>query len=343
MPLPRGGSRLALIRSDPTHPSEVEILDVPAGGAASPAAAGRAVTALNTEAIADIDLVEPQERWHEVDGRQIQGWYFAPLGAGASGGGARRTGPPLVLQIHGGPHSLYGWTPVWEFQVLAGAGIGVYASNPRGSEGYGQAFTAANFRDWADGPTRDVLAGVDALVAEGLADPDRLGVTGGSYGGYLTNWIVAHDQRFRAALTARSVCDMAMLMLTGDISGAEFGRPGVRRRALGGPRLLPRDLAPDVRREHPDAAADPALRAGHPHDRRPGRGAVHGAPLAPPAGATHARARGEPRADALRARRSGASRTWSRSRDWFAHFLVRGRRGMPPVPRSGRRGSARSA
>ena len=103
---------------------------------------------------------------------------------------------------------MYGNAPVWEFQVLAGAGIAVWASNPRGSTGYGQAFNAANFRDWGDGPTRDVLAGIDALVADGLADPDRLGLTGGSYGGYLTNWTIARDHRFKAAFTARSVSDM---------------------------------------------------------------------------------------------------------------------------------------
>ena len=68
------------------------------------------------------------------------------------------------------------------------------------------------------------MAGIEALVADGLADPARLGVTGGSYGGYLTNWILANDQRFRAGLTARCVSDMTMLMLTGDISGGEFGR-----------------------------------------------------------------------------------------------------------------------
>ena len=71
---------------------------------------------------------------------------------------------------------------------------------------------------------RDVLAGVDALVADGLADPDRLGVTGGSYGGYLTNWIVGHDERFRAAMTCRSVDDMGVLFTTGDISGGDWAR-----------------------------------------------------------------------------------------------------------------------
>ena len=71
---------------------------------------------------------------------------------------------------------------------------------------------------------RDVLAGVDALVADGLADPDRLGVTGGSYGGYLTSWIVGHDQRFRAAMTCRSVNDMGVLFTTGDIAGGDWAR-----------------------------------------------------------------------------------------------------------------------
>ena len=86
---------------------------------------------------------------------------------------------------------------MWEFQVLAAAGMSVFYCNPRGSEGYGQDFNDGNHRDWGPGPMRDVLAGVDALVADGLADPDRLGVTGGSYGGYLTNWIVGHDRALR--------------------------------------------------------------------------------------------------------------------------------------------------
>ena len=153
-------------------------------------------------------------------------------GATSRAGSCRRgDGPrPLVVEIHGGPHTLYGWAPVWEFQVLAAAGIGVFYCNPRGSEGYGEAFNEANHRDWGPGPMRDVLAGVDALVADGLADPDRLGVTGGSYGGYLTNWIVAHDQRFRAAMTCRSVSDMSVLFSTGDISGGDWPHSSSRRR-----------------------------------------------------------------------------------------------------------------
>ena len=103
-------------------------------------------------------------------------------------------------------------------------------------------FNAANFRDWGPGPMRDVLAGIDALVADGLADPARLGVTGGSYGGYLTNWILAPRPALPGGAHRRCVSDMTMLMLTGDISGGEFGRAGVRLGAVGGPGLLPRDL-----------------------------------------------------------------------------------------------------
>jgi Dipeptidyl aminopeptidases/acylaminoacyl-peptidases len=164
--------------------------------------------------LAELELREPLERQATVDGRDIQGW-FLPAGDGAR---------PLVVEIHGGPHTLYGWSLAWEFQVLAAAGIGVFYCNPRGSEGYGEAFNDANHRDWGPGPMRDVLAGVDALVADGLADPDRLGVTGGSYGGYLTNWIIAHDGRFRAAMTCRSVSDMGVLFTTGDISGGEWAK-----------------------------------------------------------------------------------------------------------------------
>ena len=111
-----------------------------------------------------------------------------------------------------------------EWQILAGAGVSVLASNPRGSEGYGEAFNLANLGDWGDGPMADVIAGVDQAIEDGLADPDRLGVTGGSYGGYLTNWIVGKSQRFKAAVTCRSCVDMRMLFLTGDISGGEWAR-----------------------------------------------------------------------------------------------------------------------
>jgi dipeptidyl aminopeptidase/acylaminoacyl peptidase len=204
-----GATRVAYLRSSSTELSDVHVVDL---GAAGPRDAHK-ITGLNDEALADVSLGEPEERWVHVDGSDVQGW-FVPAGDGTA---------PLVTEIHGGPQSLYGSAPFWEFHVLAGAGIGVYYSNPRGSEGYGQAFAAGNFRDWGTGPMRDVIAGIDALVADGRADESALGVTGGSYGGYLTNWILAHDQRFAAGLTERSVADLAALVLTGDLAGGEFG------------------------------------------------------------------------------------------------------------------------
>jgi dipeptidyl aminopeptidase/acylaminoacyl peptidase len=204
VPGPRGRARLAYLRSTPTGPPDLWVQDGTADA--------HRLTSFNEDVLHELQLVEPVERHSTVDGRDIQGWFLPA-------GGRRQ---PLVTEIHGGPHTLYGWSPMWEFQVLAANGIGVFYCYPRRSEGYGQAFNDGNHRDWGPGPTRDVLAGVDALVADGLADPDRLGLTGGSYGGYLTSWIVGHDQRFCAAMTCRSVNDMSMLFLTGDISGADW-------------------------------------------------------------------------------------------------------------------------
>jgi acylaminoacyl-peptidase len=208
-----GRDVVAAIRSTATSFPEVVAYDVPKGKGKA-ATGPRTLTQLNDALAAELSLVEPADRRWQSDGREIQGWLL-PAGTGKQ---------PLVLEIHGGPHTLYGWSPVLEWQILAGSGISVLASNPRGSEGYGEAFNRANMGDWGDGPMDDVMAGVDGLIADGLADPDRLGVTGGSYGGYLTNWIVGRTQRFKAALTARSVVDMSSLFMTGDISGGEWAR-----------------------------------------------------------------------------------------------------------------------
>lgn len=214
--------RVATIRSSPAELPDVHVIDVPAASSRK-ALALRRMTKLNEEALEGIALAEPQTRWSTVDGRRVQGWHIAARDPDRAGSPAR-TPAPLVVEIHGGPHTLYGWSPSWEFQCLAAAGIGVWYANPRGSEGYGQDFNAANFRDWGDGPMRDCLSGVEALVVDRIANPDRLGVTGGSYGGYLTSWIVGHTDRFKAAISCRSVNDLTSQMTTGDIAGPEFGR-----------------------------------------------------------------------------------------------------------------------
>jgi len=215
---PRGGARVAAVRSSGTEVPNIVVGDIPAGRlGGSDSVALRRVTDLMGEAWRDIRIVAPIERWHEVEGRRIQGW-FIPAPAST-----KRNPAPAVVEIHGGPATLYGWSLMWEWQVLAANGISVYACNPRGSQGYGQAFLTANVKDWGDGPMRDVLGGLDALIEDGLVDPERTGVTGGSYGGYLTSWIVGHTDRFKAAVTCRSVNDMVSQMLSGDIGGPVFG------------------------------------------------------------------------------------------------------------------------
>ncbi len=179
---------------------------------------------------------------------------------------------------------------MWEWQVLAGAGISVLGTNPRGSEGYGGAFNRGNLDgDWGPGPMRDVIAGIEGLLADGLADPARLGITGGSYGGYLTNWILGHDQRFAAGITCRSVADMAMLFLTGDIAGGQWAEIEFGATPWSDPELFRRISPVTYARGDPDAAAHPARRARPAHDGRPGRGAVHRPAVASAAGAVHAR------------------------------------------------------
>ncbi len=331
--LPKGrsgaesGTRIAYARSTPTRPTDIWALDVPAAGSGKDLATPRRLTDLNADTLAEVELVAPVERWIEVDGRAVQGWYVAP----ASSSGA--TAPaPLVTEIHGGPHTLYGWSPFIEFQVLAGAGIGVWYSNPRGSEGYGQDFNGANFRDWGPGPTRDVLAGVESLVADGLADPDRLGLTGGSYGGYLTNWIVGHDRRFRAAVTCRSVVDLTSQMLSGDIGGAEFGRLEFGAAPWEDPTFYrehsPLTHAPDIRTPLLIQHSEQDLRCTITQAEELFTVLrIHGRP------ARLMRVPGE----SHELTRSGTPfrrvENLVQIRDWFRHYLVDGKRGLPRLPR----------
>jgi dipeptidyl aminopeptidase/acylaminoacyl peptidase len=329
----RGRARTAWLRSSATELADLWLRDGHGGAA-------RRLTELNRDVFGEIELREPVERWATVDGRQIQGWYLAPSADGAHQGrpaprAADRngTGPaPLVTEIHGGPHTLYGWAPMLEFQLLAASGMGVYYSNPRGSEGYGRAFNEANIRDWGPGPMRDVIAGIDSLVADGLADPERLGLTGGSYGGYLTNWMIAHDQRFAAAMTCRSVSDLWTLFLTGDLSSGFW--PTLEFRAA------PWDDPAYYREASPIAYADrirtPLLIQHSEKDIRTTVGQAEqlftvlrsrrrAVRLLRVPEETHELTRsGTPfrRAENLKV-----------VRDWFAHYLVSGRRGLPPLPK----------
>ena len=130
--------RFVYLRSTPTEPPDLWMFELGRKSLSKP----RRLTTFNAEVLDELELREPLDRHVTVDGRDIQGWLIP------GGDGPR----PLVVQIHGGPHTLYGWSPSWEFQTLAAAGIGVFYCNPRGSEGYGEAFNDANHRDWGPGP-----------------------------------------------------------------------------------------------------------------------------------------------------------------------------------------------
>jgi dipeptidyl aminopeptidase/acylaminoacyl peptidase len=126
------------------------------------------------------------------------------------------------MQIHGGPHAMYGYALFHEMQVMASRGYGVVFCNPRGSSGYGEEFTGVTRGTWGESDMPDVIAAVEAATELPWVDSDRLGITGGSYGGYLTNWIIGHDTRFKAAVTQRCVSNFHSFVGTSDI-GYDFG------------------------------------------------------------------------------------------------------------------------
>jgi dipeptidyl aminopeptidase/acylaminoacyl peptidase len=134
----------------------------------------------------------------------VQGWLFTPPNLGPP------ESAPLVVEVHGGPHATWtGSGTMWhEFQTLAAAGFCVFACNPRGSTGYGEAFQAAIERDWGAVTAADVLAGVDAVRERDAVDDDELFLAGGSFGGYMTAWLLAHTDRFDAGVPQRGVYDL---------------------------------------------------------------------------------------------------------------------------------------
>ncbi|HWV34291.1 MAG TPA: S9 family peptidase [Thermomicrobiales bacterium] len=164
-----------------------------------------------SEAI-DLDVTAP-------DGWGIQGWLLPPVNRPDDGSAKS----PAIVQIHGGPHGMYGYAMFHEMQLMAARGYAVIFCNPRGSAGYGENFTTCTRARWGESDMPDVIATLETAIREhDWIDADRVGVTGGSYGGYLTNWIVSHDDRFKAAVTQRCVSNFYSFFGTSDI-GFNFG------------------------------------------------------------------------------------------------------------------------
>ena len=137
------------------------------------------------------------------DGWQLEGWILKPENLDPN------RLHPLVMEIHGGPHGQYGWAFFHELQVLAGMGYVVLYINPRGSDGYGERFRHEVVRDWGGKDYADLMSALDQIIDRtGYIDRTRMGVGGGSYGGYMTNWIIGQTDRFAAAVSMRSIANL---------------------------------------------------------------------------------------------------------------------------------------
>ncbi|MGX8793513.1 S9 family peptidase [Oceanobacillus sp. M60] len=171
------------------------------------------LTDVNKAFIHEAALCEPEEiSYTSSDGLKIQGWLLRPYGF------QEGKKYPFVLEVHGGPHAMYGQTFFHELQLLAAKGYVVLYTNPRGSHGYGQEFVNGVRENYGKGDYRDLMEAVDYCLEQySFIDENRLGVTGGSYGGFMTNWIVGHTNRFKAAVTQRSISNWLSFYGVSDI------------------------------------------------------------------------------------------------------------------------------
>ncbi|MEW6524910.1 MAG: S9 family peptidase [Bacillota bacterium] len=200
--------RLAYMAGTATDPDEVFTL--PAGGEE------QQLTNLQGPVAAEFTLSTPLHlRYQAPDGWDMEGWMLLPAGHVP---GQKH---PAVLCIHGGPSGMYGYGFSLEFQFLASRGLAVVYVNPRGSSGYGARFSSAVVGDWGGRDYLDIMAGLDCAVATGALDPERLGVTGWSYGGFMTCWVVTQTDRFKAAIAGACVSNQVSMYGTSDI-GRDF-------------------------------------------------------------------------------------------------------------------------
>jgi dipeptidyl aminopeptidase/acylaminoacyl peptidase len=206
--LTRDGKTIAVTMDSPTTPAEVYVTDAAFG-------TFKKLTDTNPQtrefALGETEVVT----WKSSDGWEVEGILLKPVNYQPG-----RKYPMLVV-AHGGPAGAY----VNNFrvggleggQLWAGQGWAVFYPNPRGSTNYGEKFLQANINDWGGGDYRDIMSGVDAMVARGIADPDRLAHIGWSYGGYMTAWVISQTNRFKAAMVGAGLTNMVSMYGTNDI------------------------------------------------------------------------------------------------------------------------------
>ena len=171
----------------------------------------RRVTNFSNEILSKLQLSTPERfAFRATDGVEVEGWVMKPH---------TRQGKrlPTIMEIHGGPRTAYGHCFMFEFQLLAAHGFAVAFTNPRGSTAYGEEFAAKILTNYGDRDYEDIMEATNYLIKAGIADENRLGVAGGSYGGWMTNWIISHTDRFKAAVSERSISNWNSFFGTSDI------------------------------------------------------------------------------------------------------------------------------
>jgi len=207
--LNRAGTTFSFVRQTPDTPGDVFVASV---SDFTPVQISRVNADANIPPVGRTEVIS----WKSKDGKQIEGLLTYPAGYQA---GQR---VPLILNVHGGPTGVFqqtfiGGRGVYPLATFAARGYAILRANPRGSSGYGTEFRRANMGDWGFGDYQDLMAGVDRIIQMGVADPDRLGVMGWSYGGFMTTWIVTQTQRFKAASAGAPVTNLMSFNGTADI------------------------------------------------------------------------------------------------------------------------------
>ncbi|MFN7539903.1 MAG: S9 family peptidase [Bacteroidota bacterium] len=200
-------NRLLFVQTKVSSPFEIMLADADGKNQ-------QTLSSLNSSWLLNKEISIPEKRsFVNEEGMTVEYWIMKP--AGFEPGKKYAT----ILNIHGGPSAMWGpgENSMWhEFQYYCSRGYVVVYANPRGSGGYGSKFLRANINNWGAGPARDVLRALEKATGEGYIDTGRLAVTGGSYAGYLVAWIIAHDQRFKAACSQRGVYELTTFMGEGN-------------------------------------------------------------------------------------------------------------------------------
>ncbi len=211
------GNQVVFAQTEVANPSELVVADADAKNPI--------VLTTHNDWVKQKSLSYPEKRvYTNSKGQAVDYWIMKPtvLAQQTTTDGGRQTPGrkhPLLLNMHGGPTAMWGpgEASMWhELQFMCSQGYGVVYANPRGSGGYGLAFQQANIKDWGTGPAEDVLAAATDAAKEAWVDTSRQVITGGSYAGYLTAWIVGHDNRFKAAFAQRGVYDLTTFMGEGN-------------------------------------------------------------------------------------------------------------------------------